>query len=312
MRIGKTEALFAAVMLSIAAAFGTCKTDIQAAGSKAKGPQIYITIGTQSNGVTTIYEDFGKSSLFYLYDSGLWKCVSPEPDKCRSGLYKRSGDFTELYAGNYEITNWVIYPADDVVEGFEDQSPFFFVSDVYATESGTAGEQDAESEGGEINEVAVSSTSALGKEAMKLYKQGKEDRAAALRADPCLPKSTYFCEIEKGAKLGSLTMMGVNREVWIDGTDTALLSLYSIDPASVSNDYAIADTDRRSEALILGNNAKYSIIAYDDNDATAPTKPVATDQKGFLSALKKNGGSMDVNITTDGYEITAIEQVYEP
>jgi hypothetical protein len=306
----KAAALSAAAFLAFTAAFGLCGQPVHAAsGNKPKEPQIYITIGTQSNGVTAIYEDFEKSSLFYLYDSGLWKCVSPEPDKCGSGLYQKDGDFTTLYLGNYEIADWGIYPADDTVEGFKDQSPFMFVAYTYPVESGMSEEEGYESEGGEITEIAVASTSSLGKEAMKLYKQAKKDRAAALQADPCLPKSTYFCSIEKGAKLGSLTMMGVNREVWIDGMDTALLSLYSIDPASVSDDYAIADTDHGIESLLLGKDTKYSIITYDKNGVS---KPASTDQKGFLSALKKNGGSMDVNVTTDGYEITAVEQVYEP
>lgn len=96
----------------------------------------------------------------------------------------------------------------------------------------------------------------------------------------------------------------LDQVIWVDGNDADALALYGIDPASVSDDYAIYDSDNEYYEYTIAANGSFTIIS--------DGKKTSTDADGLQQAAYRSGGAMLAKVTTHGDALVSAEQIYVP
>lgn len=91
--------------------------------------------------------------------------------------------------------------------------------------------------------------------------------------------------------------------LWVSASDTDALALFGIDPAGVTDDYALYDADEETFSYTFGDSA--SFIVY------LGSARRGANQSGFITVVK-NSGKILANVTTLGQTVTAVEQIYVP
>lgn len=91
--------------------------------------------------------------------------------------------------------------------------------------------------------------------------------------------------------------------VWVSGSDADALALFGIDPAGVSDDYALYDPDEETFSYSFADDA--SFLVYLDGVKKGANR------SGFITVVK-NSGKILARVTTLGESVTAVAQIYIP
>ena len=99
------------------------------------------------------------------------------------------------------------------------------------------------------------------------------------------------------------TFLDTDEVIWISGDDADALSLFGIDPANVTDDYALYNADEETFSYSFADDA--SFIVY------LGSARRGANRSGFITVVK-NSGKILANVTTLGQNVTAVEQIYIP
>ena len=130
----------------------------------------------------------------------------------------------------------------------------------------------------------------------------KKQRAAALAASDANGLRTFlaWCSISEA---GGQSFLDADEVLWIDGSDTDALTLFGIDPAGVTNGYALYDADEEVFSYSFSDSASFIVYLGGVREGA--------NRSGFITVVK-NSGRILARVTTDGESVSAVEQINVP
>ena len=130
----------------------------------------------------------------------------------------------------------------------------------------------------------------------------KKQREAALAASDANGLRTFlaWCSI---AEAGGQSFLDADEVLWVDGSDTDALALFGIDPAGVTNGYALYDADEEVFSYSFSDSASFIVYLGGVREGA--------NRSGFITVVK-NSGRILARVTTDGESVSAIEQINVP
>ena len=109
-----------------------------------------------------------------------------------------------------------------------------------------------------------------------------------------------WCSISEA---GGQSFLDADEVLWVDGSDTDALALFGIDPAGVTNGYALYDADEEVFSYSFSDSASFIVYLGGVREGA--------NRSGFITVVK-NSGKILANVTTLGQNVTAVEQIYIP
>lgn len=130
----------------------------------------------------------------------------------------------------------------------------------------------------------------------------KKQREAALAATDAngLRTFTAWCSVSSA---GGQDFLDTDEVVWVSGDDADALALFGIDPAGVTDDYALYDADEDSFSYSFSDSATFIVYL--------GAARRGANRSGFITVVKKDGRIL-AKVTVDGENVTAVEQIYVP
>lgn len=266
------------------AASGSPSAAASAAVSPAvSGPEAafvgeWVSFAEEKDGKRVVFEDFSLADCLHLTAESGFTMESRERGDFKLGSWKLSTDGKSA----------------SLLDGANDE--VFTLSAV----DGEPGVALLKTKDGSKDPVyAVRTDTAAGRAALKEYERALKNTSGA--NEDTERSFIAWCELKPD---GDNPAVSANEVIWVDGNDTDALTLFGIDPATVTDDYALYDADPTPFLYSIDESGKFSVCA----DTASKT----VDYSGLKAALAGKTSGILANVTTHGDCVVALEQIYVP
>lgn len=294
---GKTAAsglLCAALLLSLSACGSgsgvspspSASASASAAASEAASPAVtgpaaayvgeWVSFASEETGKRVVFEDFSNADCLHL--------------TAENGFTMESRTNGDYKLGSWELSKDGKSAA--LLDGANDQ--VFTLTPV----DGEDGVARLKTTDGGTEVLAARTDSAAGRAALKQYESAMKTTTG--ENEDTEHSFTAWCELKPDGDTSSLS---ADEVIWVSGDDTDALKLFGIDPATVTDDYALYDADATPFLYSIDENGSFRVVSGDGSKTV--------DFKGLKTAMAASGRIL-ATVKTHGDCVVSLEQIYIP